>query len=48
VTLLTLESVSKRFGGVSAVKDVSLTLEQGEILGIMGPTAPEKRPCSIL
>jgi branched-chain amino acid transport system ATP-binding protein len=42
VTLLTLESVSKRFGGVSAVKDVSLTLEQGEILGIMGPNGSGK------
>jgi branched-chain amino acid transport system ATP-binding protein len=42
VPLLTLESVSKAFGGVTAVKDVSLTLEQGEILGVMGPNGSGK------
>ena len=42
MSLLALESVSKRFGGVTAVKDVSLTLEQGEILGVMGPNGSGK------
>jgi branched-chain amino acid transport system ATP-binding protein len=42
MALLTLDKVSKRFDGVSAVKDVSLTLEAGEVLGIMGPNGSGK------
>jgi len=42
VSLLTLKSVSKSFGGVTAVKNVSLTVEPGEILGIMGPNGSGK------
>jgi branched-chain amino acid transport system ATP-binding protein len=42
VSLLTLKSVSKSFGGVTAVKNVSLIVEPGEILGIMGPNGSGK------
>ena len=42
VTLLSLSKVSKSFGGVSAVKSVSLTVEAGEILGVMGPNGSGK------
>ena len=42
MSLLTLKSVSKSFGGVTAVKNVSLTVEPGEILGIMGPNGSGK------
>ena len=42
MSLLTLESVSKSFGGVGAVKKVSLTVEPGEILGVMGPNGSGK------
>jgi branched-chain amino acid transport system ATP-binding protein len=42
VTLLTLDRVSKSFGGVAAVKNVSLNVEAGEILGVMGPNGSGK------
>jgi branched-chain amino acid transport system ATP-binding protein len=40
--LLEVERLSKRFGGVRAVHDVSLTLDDGELLGIMGPNGSGK------
>lgn len=42
MTLLTVDKVSKTFGGVTAVKDVSLTVDAGEILGVMGPNGSGK------
>jgi len=42
VPLLSLDKVSKAFGGVTAVKNVSLTVEPGEILGVMGPNGSGK------
>ena len=40
--LLEVERVSKGFGGVRAVHEVSFTLEQGELVGIMGPNGSGK------
>ncbi len=40
--LLELESVSKRFGGVKALRRVSFSIEEGEILGIIGPNGARK------
>ena len=42
MALLSLNNVSKTFGGVAAVKSVSLTVEAGEILGVMGPNGSGK------
>lgn len=42
MSLLDVENVSKRFGGVQAVDSVSLRLDEGEILGIIGPNGAGK------
>lgn len=42
MSLLTLDRISKTFGGVTAVKDVSLFVEADEILGVMGPNGSGK------
>lgn len=42
MSLLEIENVSKKFGGVQAVNDVSLHLDEGEILGIIGPNGAGK------
>src|SRR5690606_375396 len=40
--VLKAENLHKRFGGLRATNDVSLTLHQGEILGIIGPNGAGK------
>jgi branched-chain amino acid transport system ATP-binding protein len=42
VTLLEVSEVSKSFGGVRAVSEVSFALLEGEILGLMGPNGSGK------
>lgn len=41
-TLLEVRHVSKSFGGLRAVADVSLDLAEGEILGVIGPNGAGK------
>ncbi len=40
--LLVAEGLSKSFGGLKALSDVSITVEHGEILGIVGPNGAGK------
>jgi branched-chain amino acid transport system ATP-binding protein len=40
--ILELQNVCKRFGGLAAVKNVSFTLNEGEILFIIGPNGAGK------
>ena len=40
--LLEVQSLTRRFGGITAVRDVSLALHEGEMLSIIGPNGAGK------
>jgi branched-chain amino acid transport system ATP-binding protein len=40
--VLKLEAVTKRFGGLTAVREVSLEVREGDLLGIIGPNGAGK------
>src|SRR5712692_10364128 len=42
MALLELENVSKHFGAIHALNDVSLSLEPGEVVGLMGDNGAGK------
>jgi branched-chain amino acid transport system ATP-binding protein len=42
MSILELKKISKNFGGISAIVDLNLHLEKGEILGLIGPNGAGK------
>ncbi len=42
MSILSVNQLSKSFGGLMAVKELSFTLEQGDILGMIGPNGAGK------
>ena len=40
--LLEARAVAKHFGGVKALQDVSLSIRQGEVYGLIGPNGAAK------
>ncbi|MDE8344587.1 MAG: ABC transporter ATP-binding protein [Acidocella sp.] len=42
MSLLTLENISRRFGAVTALNDISLSVEPGELRAIIGPNGAGK------
>lgn len=38
MALLEVKNLSKHFGGLTAVGDVSMKLHKGELIGLIGPT----------
>ena len=45
--LLAIEKLTKSFGGLTAVLNVNIELQQGELIGLIGPNGAEKLPCLI-
>jgi branched-chain amino acid transport system ATP-binding protein len=41
-TMLSVDRVTKRFGGLVALKDVSFSVRRGEVVGLMGPNGAGK------
>jgi len=45
VPVLRVENLTKKFGGLTAVSDVSFIVDDGEVLGLIGPNGAGKTTC---
>ncbi len=45
--ILTLDNVSKRFGGLAVVENLSFSVRRGACTGLIGPNGAARPPCSI-
>lgn len=42
--LLDVQQASRAFGGLKALNEVSLHINKGELIGLIGPNGAEKQP----
>ena len=47
MSILQVKNVSKSFGGVQANVDISVSVEQGSIVGLIGPNGSGKTTLSV-
>lgn len=43
MALLTVEKLTKNFGGLTAVGDVTMELHEGELVGLIGPNGADRK-----
>ena len=43
--MLELSHIQKAFDGVPVLRDISIQVEDGEIVSILGPSAAARPPC---
>ncbi len=48
MSVLEVKKLNKYFGGLAALSDLNLTIQEGEIRGIIGPNGVGKPPSSML
>ena len=46
MALLEVKNLTKAFGGLKAVSDVTFHVKEGEIMGLIGPNGSGKQPFS--
>jgi branched-chain amino acid transport system ATP-binding protein len=44
--MLQVDNITKNFGGITAVADVSFAINKGEVVSLMAPTEPGRRRAS--
>jgi ABC-type uncharacterized transport system ATPase subunit len=42
MNIIEIDHLTKRFGGINAVEDISFFVKQGEIFGVIGPNGAGK------
>ena len=43
--ILTIKNIAKSYGSKSVIKDISLEIKQGEVVGLLGPNGAGKTTC---